>query len=402
MQGETLHVAVKRLFSRDREAFENEQNILQKLGAKSNPHPHLVRLLASYEVDGEFFLIFPRADCNLRKYWEKHPKPEFDRATLHWSLKQMQGIATALFIIHNFRVTHPLAVEGIAHTPLRKNARLRVKPGEELYGRHGDIKPENILWFKQVPYLGRHEGGVLQITDFGLGRFHGRDSKTEPAPHNVIGSPTYEPPECTLQQPVSREYDLWSLGCLYLEFVTWLLKGEVCIAKFSNHRGRPLSSAPGFSDDYFFTAPGGGKSEYKYAYVREGVVTWVQELHADPKCSRFIHDVLDLVMNELLKVNAKERIETAQLCSCFHTFVHEAFKSDEYLVEPCLRHVRNIKSNPTLQPKKYKKCVSFSREPEIHSLKDFQQIFDQSFPSIDLVSHGKEKSEDLSQRSKSW
>ncbi|KAF9634155.1 CMGC/CDK protein kinase [Lasiodiplodia theobromae] len=370
----TLHVAVKKLLTKDRERFENEQSILQKLGSKSRPHLHLVKLLASYEVNGEFFFIFPRAHCNLRTYWEEHPRPELDKDTLRWSLDQMRGIATALYTIHHFRVTHPLIVEGKVRTP-QTNVKLKVSPGEEFFGRHGDIKPENIIWFENIPDLKYGKRGVLQITDFGLGRFHGRDSKTEHPPHHVVGSPTYEPPECRLQQPVSRKYDIWSLGCLYIEFITWLLKGSQYIDTFSDRRGQQ-SSIDLFSDDYFFTTEKRGiNGEKKYAYVRDGVITWVQNLHDEPRCSEFLHDVLDLIMDELLKVDAAERIETGELCRRFHNFSEKVHKSDEYLVEACPRKVRGTKSQSALKPKRSRRSVTFSDEPEILDLQEFRQNF---------------------------
>lgn len=339
-------------------------------------------MLASYEVNGEFFLIFPRAHCNLRTYWEEHPDPKFDKATLRWSLEQMRGIATALYTIHNFRVTHPhpLAVERDVSTP-QKDVKLKVSPGEELFGRHGDIKPENIIWFQHVPQNKYGDRGILQITDFGLGRFHGRDSRTEYPPHHIVGSPTYEPPECRLQQPVSRKYDLWSLGCLYIEFVTWLLRGSQDIDSFSDRRAQQ-SSIDFFSDDYFFTTVKDSNGE-RHAYVRNGVNTWVRDLHNEPKCSEFLHDVLDLVMDELLKVDATERIETGELCRRFNDFREKANKSDEYLVEARQRMVRGIKSDSALKPKKSRRSVTFFDEPEIFELQEFQKNLKPLPPSPD-------------------
>jgi serine/threonine protein kinase len=126
----------------------------------------------------------------------------------------MAGIASALSSIHNFTVTYPLSVDGPGNVRLQKDAKLSVEKSEELYGRHGDIKPENILWFQETPDTD-DEAGILQIADFGLGRFHGRESRSNVHPDGVVGSPTYEPPECKLHRPVSRAYDIWSLGYLY-------------------------------------------------------------------------------------------------------------------------------------------------------------------------------------------
>ncbi|OMP85750.1 Serine/threonine-protein kinase ATG1 [Diplodia seriata] len=337
-------VAIKRLHHGDWKEFEKERSIHVTLGQKQNASPHLVKLLATYELQEKYHFIFPRANCNLRRYWSDNPTPSFTAKTLFWSLKQMAGIATALNTIHNFRVTVPLDGKG---RTLTGEVEHPVKKGEELYGRHGDIKPENILWFKCIPQHqrqhtkgtkngddGDYEGGILQITDFGLGRFHGRDSKTEQQPNGVFGSPTYEPPECKLRRPVSRLYDLWSLGCLYLEFATWLLAGFDAIEAFSDHRACPSSINPVFSDDFFFKVV---RDEYGIehgATVRDGVLDWAQRLHDNPKCSEFIHDLVDLVMRDLLLIEARDRIQTPWLCVRLNDFLKKAEADPAYLCKP--------------------------------------------------------------------
>lgn len=339
MQDQDHKIAIKRLHNRDVEEFEKERSIHVTLGQKHNVSPHLVKLLATYEFQGKFHFIFPRANCNLRKYWIDNPAPSFTKKTLLWSLKQMTGIAIALNMIHNFRTTIPL--DGKGHT-LTDDAQFSVKHGEELFGRHGDIKPENILWFEHIPQHQRqysnhdsddYEGGILQITDFGLGRFHGRDSKTEQQPNRVFGSRTYEPPECKLRRPVSRLYDLWSLGCLYLEFATWLLKGCDAIETVSEHRASPSTADPRLDDDYFFKVVR-DDSGVPHAIVRDGVVDWARKLHTDEKCSEVIHDLVDLVMDDLLLIDAKDRIQTPWLCFRLRNFLEKAEADSAYLCKP--------------------------------------------------------------------
>jgi serine/threonine protein kinase len=75
-------------------------------------------------------------------------------------------------------------------------------------GQHGDIKPENILWYDS--------DDRLVIADFGPARLHSS---------NAV-SLTYRPPEADLDVPLLQRYDVWSLGCLYLEFITWYLVGH--------------------------------------------------------------------------------------------------------------------------------------------------------------------------------
>ncbi len=56
----------------------------------------------------------------------------------------------------------------------------------------------------------------------------------------------YEPPEAEVGQnePRSRRYDVWSMGCIYLEFAIWLLRGENGLQRFR----RDLQSVGKFYD----------------------------------------------------------------------------------------------------------------------------------------------------------
>jgi serine/threonine protein kinase len=323
-------IAVKKLISPDESEFEKEVTILKALGSKSHPHPHLIKLLATYRQKQKYHLMFPYANANLRNYWEERPFPDFDDTTVLWSMKQMTGMASALLNIHNFRVTIPLNVAGPGEKRIQKDAELSVRPGEELFGRHGDIKPENILWFEKIPES-NDPRGVLQIADFGLGRFHGRDSRSKVNPDTVLTSPTYEPPECKLRRPVSRAYDLWSLGCLYLEFITWLLRGSAEIENFSNFRGR-LSST-GIDDDNFFTIsrdPVTGPE----AAVRDSVIDWVEGLHHHEKCSALMHELLDMIMDQLLIVDSGDRAGAQWLYFQMKALLEKAETDRDYLLRP--------------------------------------------------------------------
>ncbi|CZR67922.1 uncharacterized protein PAC_17821 [Phialocephala subalpina] len=334
-------VAVKQLFSDDEKEFQKERTILTAMSMKN--HPHLIKLLATYKYDGKYHLMFPFANANLRKYWDDRPSPAFDRETVFWSLQQMTGIADGLLRIHNFAVTHPLSISGPGNVRVQKDAKLSVQKGEEWFGRHGDIKPENVLWFDQ-----NHETdnpmGILQIADFGLGRFHGRDSRSHVNPDTVFSSPTYEPPECKLRLPVSRAYDMWSLGCLYLEFITWMLRGSAEIDGFANYRGRE-ATATGIDDDNFFTIV--TDAEGQKATVREQVVAWTNELHRHEKCSPLIHDLLDLTMKGLLVVESRSRLSARWLHQELKELLQKAEKDVDYLLKPTPRKPEPERANTT-------------------------------------------------------
>lgn len=95
--------------------------------------------------------------------------------------------------------------------------------GSKNWGRHGDIKPENILWFED--YEGKRDH--LVISDFGLTQFNSAYSHSKVPQDQILGfSGTYRPPDMHLEdQPITQKYDVWSLGCVLLEFVSWFLLG---------------------------------------------------------------------------------------------------------------------------------------------------------------------------------
>ncbi|PQE05915.1 kinase domain-containing protein [Rutstroemia sp. NJR-2017a BVV2] len=324
-------VAVKELHSPDEKEFRKELDVLKLLGSRTSegPHDHLIRLLATFKQGNQYHLIFPWAQCNLRKYWVDNANPEFDESTVLWSLDQMAGITDALMLVHNFMPSLPHDVEGGAH--LTDTTKLSAKEGQERFGRHGDIKPENMLWFGPEA-ISQHAKGIVKLADFGLGRFHGKDSRSGLSPSGIIASPTYAPPECQLQRPVSRSYDIWSLGCVLLEFVTWLLKGYSEEDAFSEFRG--TENINGINDDNFFTII--YPNDRPDAIIRIKVVEWVDQLYEHERCSQLIHDLLETVMTNLLVVDSSSRISAKNLNVKMQEYCKKARGNPDYM----------LKSNP--------------------------------------------------------
>lgn len=137
------------------------------------------------------------------------------------------------------------------------------------YGIHSDIKPENILWFK-----GKDSGhGTLVIYDFGFTKFHDKTSRSIAQPLGLSGS--YHAPEIKTTGQISRAYDIWTIGCLYLEFATWYLMGWDGVGKFERKRVKDdkLESDEDIPTDKFFNL-----SKTEGAFIKEAV------LKVSPKC----------------------------------------------------------------------------------------------------------------------
>lgn len=198
------------------------------------------------------------------------------------------------------------------------------------YGRHGDIKPENILWFKNGDIEGVHyEEGALVIADFGLTDLHRRATRSDIPAKLCTGTPTYEPPEIQLGAPISRAYDIWSLGCTFLEFLTWLVCGWEVLAHFPEARNMP--TLPNFVEDTFFHI---SPKDVRNPVICRGVTRWMAEMRELPRSSAFVEDFLDLISVHMLVVDQQARVNARGLNRKLRKLLRRATKEPSYLTEP--------------------------------------------------------------------
>lgn len=200
--------------------------------------------------------MFRWADGNLRDYWETHPLVSDiprTREYAAWMTSQWLGLANGLLAIHH-------CPPDIDSEPSDDQADDGFR-SQRVNGRHGDIKPENILWFdmhnaedQQLP-----ANGKLVISDFGLTEFH-RFETGVVNPRGVATSPTYRAPEYDVSAGISQSYDIWTFGCVLLEFVVWYLQGFDAFDQFSQDRATEDTGV--IQEDKFFkVAPSVGQSK---------------------------------------------------------------------------------------------------------------------------------------------
>lgn len=218
----------------------------------------------------QFNLLFQWADGgNLETLWQDHPEPrtEHDQEWTMWLAEQCLGLVDGLSGIHDTRLT----LENL--TPVEPSSR-----EERVCGRHGDIKPPNILWFSHEQRPGtklRH--GVLKISDFGLTTFESI-TQTKVPPTGVPFSPIYMAPEYETgnNRQISRPYDIWSLGCVFLEFITWILTGQEGLARFAKTREDEKDDMSRFVKASFcnlYRDPNNREPSYTEAAVKTAVET---------------------------------------------------------------------------------------------------------------------------------
>ncbi|PVH79110.1 kinase-like protein [Cadophora sp. DSE1049] len=296
--------AVKCLHSRDREQFDKEAEMLKRFSDPSVPaHKHLISLLATYQQFGTFFLIFHWADADLRRYWKDvNPNPVMDRRTVLWVAQQCKGIAEGVCAIHQY-----------------SSSRLRPQPKDEVFGHHGDIKPENVLWFPDAN-RDQTKQGTLKLSDFGLAEMSMHQTRSMQPKSNYATSLSYQAPEAEIEGTgaIGRSYDIWTLGCLYLEFITWLMGGWDLVDEFFFLRipndvvlGQDgttcyaLKPAPTF---YVLKPVKIPEGMWKTsAEIKPAVSKFISRLLADASCTDFLRNFIEMIRDDLLVIKANDR-----------------------------------------------------------------------------------------------
>lgn len=141
------------------------------------------------------------------------------------------------------------------------------------YGRHGDINPGNILWYDDSNAAPGALRGTLKIADFGQAELNSLKSRTRP--RSVANTLTYRPPECDraldrTRNMIRQTYDMWCLGCVYLEFLTWFLGGDKLLQRFVKVRMTPdFFQNKQYTDTFFQVVMSSKKGEYEVVVKKE-------------------------------------------------------------------------------------------------------------------------------------
>lgn len=196
-----------------------EERYVKELEANHHAprHDRIVPVLAAFKHRRNCYLIFPWANGgSLLNIWDTfsplHISTHEDKQPATWCsdswlLDEFIGITRALTATHGF-------TNGIG-------------PG---YSRqlHADIKPENILCFFSDENSGRSL--TLKLADFGEARRldNGEEVNDEAIPHTK----TYRPPENSSPGLITYKYDVWCLGCVFIDFITWYLDGSNGVEAF--------------------------------------------------------------------------------------------------------------------------------------------------------------------------
>lgn len=173
---------------------------------------HVARVIKTYRIGDQYNIIFPRAKANLRNCLQD---PVLELSALcqgplqnRTIWRQMLGLAMALDRILYY------------DAPPEEN------PNHIFLGYHFDIKPANILVSQE---------NVFQIADFGQAKFKANGGNS--AVTNDGGTEEYAAPEFDSDRGNSK-YDVWSLGCIFAEIFTFVLKSYDGVGQFEGERAK--------------------------------------------------------------------------------------------------------------------------------------------------------------------
>ncbi|KAK8081322.1 kinase-like domain-containing protein [Apiospora saccharicola] len=300
--------------------FQHEVKQLNRFGGHSERH--LVLLLASFQQNSNLYFLFPHAECDLSRFWtEKQKNPKPGAGYMKWVSQQLYGLIKAVMRIHS-------GLEDFDRSATLNPSRVMH------YGRHGDIRPDNILWFRKTT----DTFGILVLSDMGLSTFNRDNSKSNQPVKNENRIPVYHPPESVLKDGrINRTFDVWSLGCLFLEIVAWALGGNDYREEFATER--TTVSHFGYEEKVFYEIikiepepEGEQKPEPIHTVqVKERVVDWISKMHKHENCTAFIHKVLEIIQEHMLVVLSpknKPRATSAKLLPLFEELTN--MSNDEY------------------------------------------------------------------------
>ena len=227
-----------------KKSFEAEGSILKKFIQADKRHENILVTKASLEWGGTYSLFFDLAKYNLWDYFhdENISILPAQKAML---FGQCIGLASALAFLHD-------------------DLFLNSGSGEQLQCYHLDLKPQNIMVFERDEPHGPSGNYIWKISDFGISKIkHCKRRGSNESPSHPVSflemifrpkkpndntdassgvdnsryGGTYAAPEARLEgDKVTRRSDVWSLGCVITQVLTFLDSGTTGIEDFDKSR----------------------------------------------------------------------------------------------------------------------------------------------------------------------
>jgi serine/threonine protein kinase len=313
-------------------------------------HEHLLSGIAALQFGKSFILLSEWADGgDLRNFWKTNPSPKVDGLLIMHILKQFWGIIDAVRALHDGDAlrTSPPPATGEEHRPdspvQGSVSRANTSPSsgsavpiinldpqppqqgpsmvtQDGHHRHGDIKPENILvTFIYVAFIYSGRIASWKIGDLGLVKRHNHKTqhRREPTSTEHFTS-SYAPPEAiTSDGPRSRAFDIWSLGCVMLETLLWMLYGYEGLENFwklevDKNRGTiffTTTDTPSGQASSASLSPSANGRPGIAAMINIHTSSLLEKLLAQHPEGSALHDVIVLIRDRILVVRLPDGIE---------------------------------------------------------------------------------------------
>lgn len=238
---------------------------------------------------------------NLRDFYASDPRPRLDTSFVFGIIQQLAGLVDALRILHDLKAN-----------------------GGSLY-RHGNLEPKDIWRYEDGSRV-----GVLKLSGIGWERHHLQGDST-------LNRLSYGPPEAVLDpnSARSRHYDMWSIGCIILELIIWLLYGIDELESFIHG----INGASDSRSPYWMVEEDG---THRWAQVHPKAQACMDHIAKDPECNgahaTAFGDLLTIVRTRLLVVpipsitvpGSQGRAESSGLLLAIRDMIKKGMSNSEY------------------------------------------------------------------------
>lgn len=242
----------------------------------------------------------------------------------------MQDLAGAVQHIHNSALDKQMPQP---EAPSKSSGRLLPHPRRKTHtGFHYDLKPENILLFAEPD----PKYPIWRVADFGTAQINeivlsgSEKPQDTPRVEDTFGDPEYGAPDVTLQGWSSRPYDIWSLGCVYLEILVWMFgTGPTELVQFQSDR---LVQ----SGNYGSQSPAFWYRSDKVCKLKPKVIEKMEELRQ--KCSRRgVFKELFRLTGDMLTLKPWERLNAPTVHNDISVILRQArhdLEKEDYYLKP--------------------------------------------------------------------
>lgn len=117
-------------------------------------------------------------------------------------------------------------------------------------------------------------------------------------PHITYRAPDYDLTGVPL---LSISSDIYSMGCVFLEYITWFLLGEDGADRFT--RARTTRETPNSISDIFFTM----SQDRTTTRLKKGVKGWIQHLYNQDNRSEYLWCLLHFIETRMLESDHRKR-----------------------------------------------------------------------------------------------